>query len=297
MKILLTGSTGLVGSDLNNHLINNGHQVVSLIRKKNLENDNSVFWDFEENILDIERIQGIDCVIHLAGENISAKRWSKKQKQKILISRIKSTEFIIESLSKLEKKPHTFICASAVGYYGNRRDEILTEQSEKGTGFLSDVCAEWEKCTDKAQAVGIRAVNLRFGVILSEKGGALKKMLLPFKLGLGGKIGTGEQYISWITLQDTIRIIDFCLKNNNINGPVNVVAPIPVTNNKLTKSLGQYLKRPTIFPLPAFVAKMVLGEMANELLLTSTRVEPGVLLENRFDFKYKTLDLSLNQLI
>jgi uncharacterized protein (TIGR01777 family) len=297
MKILLTGSTGLVGSELKDLLISTGHEVFTLIRNRNLKDEKSFFWDYELKVLDINQIKDIDCVIHLAGENISARHWSKRRKQKILDSRIESTKFLIDSILKLQNKPHTFICASAIGYYGNRKDEILNEQSGKGTGFLSDVCDEWEKSTNKAKEDGIRLVNLRFGVILSDKGGALKKMLFPFKLDLGGKIGSGKQYMSWITLEDTIRAICFCLNNDEITGPVNIVAPNPVTNSQLTKSLGKHLKRPTFFPLPAFAAKIVLGEMADELLLASTRVEPSILLRYEFDFKYKMLDEALFKLI
>lgn len=297
MNILLSGSNGLVGSELKEYLTENGHKVVSLVRSENHDNENTVYWDYENNNLELDNIKEIDCVIHLAGENISAKRWTEKQKHKILESRTQSTNFLIDSISKLERKPNTFICASAIGYYGNRGNEILTEQSEKGSGFLSDVCEEWERSTNKAKEAGIRVVNLRFGVILSEKGGALKKMMLPIKLGLGGKIGGGNQYISWISLEDTIRAVEFCMKNEKIHGPINVVASHPVINIELTKSLGKILKRPTFFPLPAFAAKFILGEMANELLLSSTRVEPVVLMQNKFKFKYQTIDESLNRLI
>ena len=297
MKILLTGSTGLIGSELKDYLNRNAIDVYCLIRNKDLEDDKSIYWNPENNILDVDLIRDVDCVIHLAGENISAKRWSKKQKKKILNSRIKSTNYLIESLIKLDKKPKTFICASAVGYYGDRGDKILNEQEEKGEGFLSDVCYEWERCTLRAKESGMRVVNLRFGVILSEKGGALKKMLMPFKLGFGGKIGFGKQYISWITLQDAVRAIEFCIKNEQVIGPVNIVSPNPVTNKQLTKSIGKQLIRPTIFPLPALVAKIILGEMANELLLASTRVEPSILLENGFDYKFKTFDNALTSLI
>ena len=290
MRILLSGSTGLVGSELKNFLTGNGHQIINLIRYKDSENTTNIYWNYENNKIDFKRIENVDCVIHLAGENISAKRWSEKQKKKILDSRIQSTNFLIETLIRLEKKPHTFICASAIGYYGNRGNEILSETSNKGNSFLSNVCDEWEKSTSKAKESGIRAVNLRFGVILSEKGGALKKMIIPFKFGLGGKIGSGNQFVSWISLEDTIKAIDFCMHKKHINGPVNIVAPNPVTNYELTKLLGEYLNRSTMFPLPAFVAKMVLGEMANELLLASTRVEPNVLLENKFEFKYNKLN-------
>jgi uncharacterized protein len=297
MKILLSGSNGLVGSELKNDLTNKGHNVISLIRNKNHESNSSVYWDYENKILDLDNLNEIDCVIHLAGENISAKRWTEKQKKKILESRTQSTNFLIKSISKLERKPHSFICSSAIGYYGNRGEEVLIEESEKGTGFLSDVCQDWERCTLPAKEAGMRVVNLRFGVVLSEKGGALKKMLLPFKFGVGGKIGTGKQYISWISIEDTIRVIDFCLKNDKINGPINVVAPNPVTNYELTKSLGKILNRPTLFPLPAFAARLVLGEMADELLLASTRVEPAILLKYGFDFKHTALDKALDKII
>ena len=297
MKILLSGSTGLIGSELIYFLTQNNQEVVCLIRDEKKENYNNVFWNPVNNILEINRINNIDCVIHLAGENISSKRWSKNQKQKISDSRVKSTKFLIDSLLKLEKKPQTFICASAIGYYGNRGDELLNERSEKGEGFLSDVCYEWEKATEPAQEARMRVVNLRFGVILSEKGGALKKMLLPFKFGLGGKVGAGNQFMSWITLEDTIKAIEFCRTTDKINGPINIVTPNPITNKQLTKILGKQLNRPTFFTLPASAAKLVLGETVDELLLASTRVEPAVLLENGFDFKYKTINEALIALI
>ena len=290
MKILLTGSTGLIGSELKTNLVNKDHQIISLVRNKDQQNGNFVYWDYENNVLDLNEIESIDSVIHLAGENISGKRWSKEQKKKILNSRTESTKFLIESISKLEQKPNSFICASAIGYYGDRGDDILTEQNEKGTGFLSDVCQAWENSTFAASDAGMRVVNLRFGVIFSEKGGALKKMMLPIKLGVGGKIGSGNQYVSWISLEDTVKAIEFCLINDAIKGPVNIVAPHPVTNYDLTKTLGKYLKRPTIFPLPAFAAKLALGEMAEELLLASTRVEPGILLENNFEFLHNRIE-------
>lgn len=296
MKILITGSTGLVGSELSSLLNRNKHQIIRLVRSKNQENKSSVYWDYEKKNINIDRIQGADCVIHLAGENISARRWTKKHKQNILNSRILSTHFLIDSLLKLEKKPESFICASAIGYYGDRGDVILTEQSEKGLGFLPEVCNEWEKSTNEAKEAGMRVVNLRFGVINSVKGGALKKMLLPFKLGIGGKIGSGEQYISWISLEDAVRVMEFCINTNEINGPVNVVAPNPVTNKKLTQLIGEYLNRPTIFPLPAFAAKLVLGKMAEELLLASTRVAPTVLQKNGFEFIHPTLDKYFNMI-
>jgi uncharacterized protein (TIGR01777 family) len=290
MKILITGSTGLVGSELSSLLNRNKHKIIRLVRSKNQENKSSVYWDYEKNHINIDRIQGADCVIHLAGENISARRWTKKHKQNILNSRILSTHFLIDSLLKLEKKPESFICASAIGYYGDRGDVMLTEQSEKGLGFLPEVCNEWEKSTNEAKEAGMRVVNLRFGVINSVKGGALKKMMLPIKLGVGGKIGSGMQYVSWVSLEDTIRAIEFCMINDNLVGAVNIVAPNPVTNFILTKTLGRYLRRPTIFPLPEFAAKLVLGEMAEELLLASTRVKPGILLENNFQFLHTNIE-------
>jgi len=294
MKILLSGSNGLVGSELKEYLNKKGYQVINLVRNKNIVNDTSVYWDYENEIIDFKQLKSIDCVIHLAGENISAKRWSDKQKHKILESRVKSTNFLIESLSKLDQKSHTFICASAVGFYGNRGKEILTEQSERGTGFLSDVCAEWEGSTNNAKEIRMRIINLRFGVIMSEKGGALKKMITLFKFGLGGKISSGNQYVSWISLEDTIRSIDFCLHNEKIKGPINIVSPNPVTNKEMTKILGRYLKRPTLFPLPEFAAKLILGEMADELLLASTKAEPKILIESEFEFKHNRFEDILN---
>jgi len=290
MKILLSGGTGLIGTELIALLNSKKHLLVNLVRHKSHESDTSIYWDYENKIIDSQRLEGIDAVIHLAGENISAKRWTEKQKKKILDSRILSTRLLVDAMRKLSQKPSTFICASAIGYYGDRGSEVVSEISEKGNGFLANVCEQWEQNTKDAKEAGIRVVNLRFGVILSENGGALKKMMLPFRFGLGGKIGSGSQYISWISLKDTISAIEFCLNKNDIAGPVNIVSPNPVTNADFTKILGKYLKRPTLFPLPAFAAKMVLGEMADELLLASTRVKPTVLLENEFHFTNQSLN-------
>jgi uncharacterized protein (TIGR01777 family) len=297
MNILLTGSTGLVGTALKSYLSEKGHRIVCLVRDKQQQNEHTVFWDYENKIIDNDKLNNIECVIHLSGENISSKRWSEKQKKKILNSRILSTKFLIDSLLKLDQKPQIFLCASATGYYGDKADELLNEQSEKGTGFLSEVCEAWERSTDRAKDNNIRVVNLRFGVILSAKGGALKKMLLPFQLGVGGRIGSGKQYMPWISLQDTIRAIDFCMFQEEISGPVNIVSPNPVTNLELTKSLGNHLKRPTIFPLPSIVAKMNLGEMAEELLLSSARVEPIILVGKGFKFADNTIGDALNSIL
>lgn len=296
MKILVTGATGLVGSELVPFLSNQGHDVYRLTRGKAHE-AHDIVWDPVHNQLPKGRIDGTEVVVHLAGENIAGKRWNPSVKAELQRSRIEGTKLICETISQLNTPPKTLICASAIGYYGDRGTEMLNETSNKGTGFLSDLCRDWEAACEPARAKGIRVVNLRFGVILSPKGGALAKMLTPFKLGGGGVVGTGNQYWSWIAIDDLIGIINFCITNEKISGPVNATAPCPVTNYEFTKTLGSVLARPTIVPMPSFVARIALGEMANELLLASARVMPNRLSESGFQFQYSSLEPALKHLL
>src|SRR6266702_3844529 len=285
MKIAVTGSTGLVGSALIPLLESAGHEVVRLKRPAQ--------WDPETGVADPSAFGGVDAVVHLAGENIAGGRWTAARKERILNSRVKGTKLIAETLGNLPKPPQVLVSASAIGYYGDRGSELLREQSPPGTGFLPDVCRQWEAATDAATRKGIRVVHLRTGIVLSGKGGALKQMLLPFKIGLGGRIGSGDQYWSWILLDDLTSAIVHCIQASGVHGAVNTVSPSPVTNLEFTKVLGRVLSRPTIFPLPAFATRFAFGEMADALLLASARVEPTKLLASRFIFRQKDLEAAL----
>jgi uncharacterized protein (TIGR01777 family) len=235
--------------------------------------------------------------VHLAGENIAGGRWTAAMKQKIRDSRVNGTRSLCEALARMESPPKVLVVASAIGFYGNRDDEIMDESSKAGEGFLSDVCREWEDATQAARDAGIRVVNLRIGVVLSPKGGALAKMLTPFKLGGGGIIGNGRQYWSWISIDDVAGAIHHALMTDSLSGPVNAVAPNAPMNREFTKTLGRVLRRPTILPMPAFAAKLALGEMANDLLLASTRVEPTKLIESGYKFRQPTLEKSLRHIL
>lgn len=292
MKLLISGSSGLVGSQLCQKLDSDPEiEIVRLVRTKSAEPDKStIFWAPSENHLAEELLSGIDVVIHLGGANIAEKRWSEDVKKTIYNSRVQSTQLLSHALAAMEQPPRLFLCASAIGYYGDRAEERVDETSEKGQGFLPDVCEAWEAATEPAKKAGIRVVNMRFGMILDKNGGALAKMLLPFKLGLGGKIGSGSQYWSWITLDDVINAIQFCLHHSEIEGPVNFVAPDEVTNLDFTKTMGKVVGRPTILPIPAWAIKLLLGEMGQELMLCSARVVPQRLQAAGFQFQHRSLE-------
>jgi len=296
MKILVAGSTGMIGSALVSHLKSNGHEVVRLVRRKK-NNTDELTWDPYGGSLPTEHFDGVDAVINLCGDNISSSRWTEHKKQKILQSRIRTSRLIADTLCKLENPPKVFLNASAVGYYGNKTEKKTTEKDSPGEGFLAKVCQEWEAATESAIGSGARVVNLRTGVVLSKKGGALGKMLLPFKLGLGGVIGSGKQMVSWIAIDDLVRIILHCLVTDSLRGPVNAVTPYPVTNRELTKTLGSVLKRPTILPMPAFAARLVFGEMADELLLCDCDVYPEKLLQSGYAFELPHLKEALKHLL
>jgi len=289
MKIAVTGSSGLVGSALKPFLTGAGHQVFPIRRPAD--------WDPENGTINGLALEGMDAVVHLAGENIAAGRWTAARKARIRDSRVKGTKLLSESLLKLKTPPPVLVSASAMGYYGDRGDEVLREESPAGTGFLPEVCRQWEAATDAATRGGIRVVHLRTGLILSSQGGALGQMRLPFKLGAGGKIGSGKQYWSWISMDDLCAVFLHSIQAAGLHGPVNAVSPTPVTNLVFTTTLGRVLSRPTLFPMPAFAARIVFGEMANELLLASARVEPAKLLASRFVFRHKDLDSTLRYLL
>ena len=278
-----------MGSALVSSLQSAGHEVVRLKRPEQ--------WDPDSNTMDSSVLSGSDAVVHLAGENIASGKWTAARKQRIHDSRVNGTKLIAETISRIDPPPRVLVSASATGYYGNRGSEVLREESPSGRGFLSEVCRQWEAQTGAATRKGVRVVHLRTGLVLSTHGGALGKMLLPFKLGLGGKIGSGNQYWSWISLDDVCGVIVHCIQAAGLHGPVNTVSPSPVTNLEFTKTLGRVLGRPTVFPLPAFAARLAFGEMADALLLSSARVEPTKLIASRFVFKHKELEPTLQYLL
>ncbi|MFM7037811.1 MAG: TIGR01777 family oxidoreductase [Planctomycetaceae bacterium] len=289
--VAVSGASGLVGTRLTAVLREAGHTVVAVSRRSS--ESNAILWDPVRGFLNPERLESVDAIVHLAGENIAGARWNSDVKKRIRDSRVAGTKSMVDSLRSLSRRPSTLVCASAIGFYGNRGDEVLDESSAQGTGFLADVCRDWEQAALGARELGIRVVCGRIGVVLSSKGGALQKMLLPFKMGAGGIVGSGRQYWSWIGLSDLARALAFCVETTGISGSVNLVSPHTVTNFDFTKTLGSVLRRPTIFPMPGFVAKIVLGEMAEELLLSSTRVTPAVLRKAGFQFTEADLKVCL----
>ncbi len=294
MRIVVTGSSGFIGSALVSSFTSAGHTVTRLVRRE--PKDGELLWNPATNSIDAAGLEGHDAAVHLAGENIAG-RWSPAKKAGIKESRVKGTRLLAETLARLAKAPKVLVSASAIGYYGDRGDAVVREDSSSGSGFLAEVAREWEAATQPAALKGIRVVNLRIGVVLSPRGGALAQMLLPFKFGLGGKIGTGRQYMSWIALDELLHVIQHALGTETLKGPANAVSPKPVTNLEFTKTLGRVLGRPTIFPMPAFAARALFGEMADELLLGSTRVEPVRLLASGYQFRYPDLEGALRHLL
>src|SRR5438128_8065932 len=291
MKIAIAGSSGLVGSALIPVLTADGSAVTRLVR--HAPKAGEIEWHPNQDEVSTQSLQGFDVIINLAGENIAGGRWTDEQKRKIRDSRVNGTHLLSEAIAKMNSKPKAFICASATGIYGDRDDEVLNEQSESGGGFLAGVCREWEKATEPASKAGVRVVNLRFGPILAREGGMLSKLLTPFKMGMGGKVGSGKQYISWIALDDAVSAIKLTIDGQTIHGPLNVVSPNPVTNEEFTKTLGHVLNRPTALAMPAFAARLAFGEMADEMLLVSQRVMPKRLNAAGFEFKYPGLESAL----
>jgi uncharacterized protein len=293
VNVAVTGAAGLVGSALVSSLGAGGHRAIPLVRRAPRRGEDAVRWDPSSGAIAPAGPAVADAIVHLAGESIMGVRWTAAKKRRIRESRTTATRLLVQTLTRLSKPPAVFVCASAIGYYGSRGDEMLTEESRPGTGFLAEVAREWEAATATAIAQGIRVVNLRLGIVLSDRGGALAKMLTPFRLGMGGVIGDGAQWMSWIALDDVIGAIRHALATDALRGPVNVVAPAPVTNAEFTRILGRVLERPTLVPLPAFAARLALGEMADELLLTSQRVVPARLETSGYRFRYPTLDAAL----
>jgi uncharacterized protein (TIGR01777 family) len=297
MKILITGASGLVGKALQKSFAEKGYEMLLATRSKP-EKANEVQWNTEKGFFgeELPRLDVLDAIVHLAGESVVG-RWTDDKKRRLVDSRVYGTRNIVETIGKLENKPKVLISASAIGIYGDRDDEILSEESAAGDNFLAEISKNWEAEAIKAEDFGVRVVRLRIGVVLSAGGGALAQMLTPFKFGLGGTIGSGRQWMSWIALEDVVRIVNFALENENLNGAINAVAPNAVKNEEFTDALGAILHRPTILPLPAFAVNLAFGEMGNALLLDSKRVVPKKLEESGFEFQFPDLKSALEQAI
>lgn len=297
MRILITGSSGLIGSELIPFLRAAEHSVTRLVRRPAHEGGKEIAWDPAERMIEPRALEAFDAVVHLAGENLAARRWSPEFKLKARDSRVQSTSLLCSTLAGLKQPPKVLVTASAIGFYGPQRDEPLDESSHAGTGFLAELCRAWEDATKIAADKGLRVVSLRIGFVLSAAGGGLAKMLTPFKLGLGGRVGSGNQFMSWIAIDDLIEAIHHVLSHDELRGPVNAASPNPVTNAEFTRTLGQILGRPTIFPLPEFAARLAFGEMADELVLASQRVVPAKLRESGFTFQFPELVLALRHVL
>jgi len=296
MKVLITGSSGLVGTALRAVLCRGGHQVRRLLRGASASGD-ATSWNPADGTFAADAFDGVDGVVHLAGESIAGGRWTAARKTRIRESRVTGTRQLCEAMARLDTPPKTLVAASAIGFYGDRGNELLDESAGPGSGFLPEVCQAWEAAVARARERGIRVVHLRIGIVLSPLGGALAQMLLPFKLGVGGVLGGGDQYMSWIALDDLLGIVLHALTDDSVSGPVNAVAPQAVTNREFTKTLGAVLNRPTLLPAPAFALRIALGEMADALLLASTRVDPAVLRTTDFEFAYPHLEGALRQML
>ena len=295
MKVLISGATGLIGSVLIRELEGGGHRTTRLTRSPGSSED--IGWDPSSGTIDASRIEGHDAVVHLAGENIGEGRWTQEKKLRILESRREGTRLLAQTIAGLPEPPRVMVSASAVGYYGDRGDELLREDSAPGSDFLAEVCKAWEAAADPAREAGIRVVHPRNGIVLSTEGGALARTLPIFKLGGGGRIGSGRQWWSWVAIDDVAGAYVHALTDDSIEGPLNVAAPNPLTNAEYTRVMGRVLNRPTVFPLPAAAARLMLGEVADALLLASQRVEPAKLEETGYEFRYPELEGALRHLI
>ena len=293
-KVLLTGASGLIGSALLPALQSSGYDVSRLVRGS-ASGKGNIAWD-PSRPLPPQSVSGFDAVVHLAGESIVG-RWTDAKKRRVRESRVQGTRNLAEAIAAAPQAPRVFLSASAIGYYGDRGEETLREESAPGSGFLPGVCRDWEAATKPATKVGIRTAQMRFGVVLSASGGALKKMLPPFRMGVGGNIGSGRQWMSWVDIDDLVGAIQHAMKNDTLHGPVNVVGPKPVRNSEFTKTLASVLSRPAIFPMPAFAARLVFGQMADELLLSSQRVEPAKLMATAYVFQKPELKAALEDIL
>ena len=295
MKVVVAGSSGLIGTALVRRLLDDGHEVLRLVRRTPV-GGNEVQWNPEAGDIDAGALERVEAVVHLGGVSIAGRRWNTAYKREIRDSRINSTRLLSETLSDLHHKPSVFLCASALGYYGNRQDEVLTENSSQGSGYLADVTAEWEGVTDAATSAGIRVCNMRIGVVLSANGEMPRSMLTPFKLGLGGKLGNGRQYMSWVHLDDVADGFAHALHTPSLNGPVNLSAPNPVTNAEFTRALARILSRPALLTVPGFALRMAMGEMA-QFALASARLYPLKLIDSGFKFKWQHIEPTLRDVL
>ena len=296
-RILISGASGTIGSSLVPFLRTCGHEVIRLVRKETNLSGDELFWDPYKGVLDLEKAGPFDAVINLNGVDISRGRWTDKQKKRIIDSRIIPTRLLVEKMACLDQKPEVFISSSAIGFYGEREDEVLTEAAGMGNCFISKVCRQWEDASIKAQKAGIRTIQLRIGVVLTPAGGALARMELPFKIGCGVRLSHGRQYMSWISMDDAVSGILYILGNHKIQGPVNLTAPNPVTNKEFSAKLARVFSKKVYFVLPKFLALAMWGKMGKETLLTSARVRPGKLLDNGFSFQHETLFPALKDML
>ena len=297
MDIAITGASGLIGTALSASLTSQGHRPIALVRRAAKAGADEIQWDPAGGTIDAASLEGIDAVVHLAGAGIGDKRWTDDRKKVIRDSRTEGTSVLATALAGLSAKPSVFVSGSGIGYYGSQGDSVLTEADPAGTGFLADVCVEWEAATAPASDAGIRTALARTSVVMSDQGGTLKKQLLLFKLGLGGRFGPGTQWLSWISLTDEVRALEFMI-TNDIAGPVNLCAPNPVTNLEFTKALGSVLKRPTLVPVPLFGPKLLFGsELVEQLILASQKGMPSVLTKAGFTFEDPELEPALHRIL
>lgn len=296
MNILISGSHGFIGAAVHRHLAQNGHTLLRLIRPKTIAHSDEVFWDYTDHYINHTHLDNIDAVIHLAGENIFG-RWNEAKQQAIYDSRVGATEFLCKELITLSAKPKILLCASAIGYYGHRGDEELTETSPPGEGFLPRVCRDWEAAAQSAASGGLRVVNLRFGMVVGKDGGALAPMLGAFKMGVGGPLGSGTQWLSWVSIEDVVRVIEFALTHETLSGPVNVVSPQPVRNNDFARTLGKVLHRPARMPIPKKMLHLLFGPFADDVLLASTKVLPNKLTHAGYPFQHPSLQTAFKAVL
>jgi uncharacterized protein len=297
MRVLITGASGLVGTALGARLRADGNRVGAFVRSENPAGGEDVSWNPETGDMDLNAAEGADAIVNLAGASIGGGRWTAARKELLRTSRVNLTKNLIGSLKLLKAKPQVLVSASAIGYYGDRGDESLSESSAPGPDFLAQLARDWEAAAMQAESAGIRTVIVRFGIILSKDGGALPRMMTPIKMCVGGKLGSGRQWMSWVTLDDTVSAIRHAIIAANLRGPVNVVAPNPARNADFTRTLARQMHRPAVFPAPAFALRMMLGEMADALLLSSQRVSPKKLGEANFSFRYPELDEALKHVL
>jgi uncharacterized protein (TIGR01777 family) len=297
MRILVSGASGLVGSAVVRRFAPPNDEVIRLVRREPRFGAPEVRWDPSAGTISDEGLEGLDAVVHLAGESVAAGRWTAAKKDRIRKSRVEGTRLLAQTLAGLRRPPKVLVSASAIGVYGNRGEEELDEASPPGSGFLASVCRDWEAATEPAKQAGIRVILARLGVVLASEGGALGRMLSLFRYGLGGRLGNGRQYMSWISLDDAVGAVRFLLENDAPSGPVNVVSPNPATNREFTAALGRALHRPTFLPVPALALRIALGEMAEEMLLSSARVLPRKLVQVGYPFRDRELVPSLGRIL